>query len=85
MNKIEELENRCRQLEDRVETLEKALVAALARPSERTVVVEKIQPVASWTWFLNGVPQNRGCEYPAVPDGEMFRVHPDKVTWYGGQ
>ena len=55
MNKIEELEQRCEQLEDRVETLEKALVAALARASERTVVVEKIQPVASWTWFLHGM------------------------------
>ena len=55
MNKIEELEERCEQLEDRVEALEKALVAALARASERTVVVEKIQPVASWAWFLNGM------------------------------
>lgn len=55
MNKIEELEQRCAELEDRVSALEEALVAALARPSERTVVVEKIQPVASWTWFLNGM------------------------------
>ena len=82
MNKIEELEERCEQLESRVEALEKALVAALARPSQKTVVVEKIQPVAAWSWFLNGVPQNRGAEWP---DPEMFKVHPDGVTWYGGQ
>ena len=83
MNKIEELENRCRQLEDRVETLEKALVAAVARPSERTVVIEKIEPVEQKVEFwMNGIPQNRGAEWP---DSEMFIVHPDKVTWYGGQ
>ena len=82
MNKIEELEKRYEQLEDRVASLEKALVAALARPSERTVVVEKIQPVASWTWFLNGVPQNRGAEWP---DSETFKMHAGKVMWYGGQ
>lgn len=55
VNKIEELEERCEQLESRVEALEKALVAALARPSQKTVVVEKIQPVAAWSWFLNGM------------------------------
>lgn len=82
MNKIEELEQRCAELEDRVETLEKALVAALARPSERTVVVEKIQPVASWTWFLNGIPQNHGAEWP---NPETFKMHTGKVMWYGGQ
>ena len=39
VNKIEELEQRCAELENRVEALEAALVAALAR-SEKTVVVE---------------------------------------------
>ena len=83
MNKIEELEQRCEQLESRVEALEKALVAALARPSERTVVIEKIQPVEQKVEFwMNGVPQNRGAEWP---DSEMFKVHPGGVTWYGGQ
>jgi len=44
MNKIEELENRCRQLEDRVETLEKALVALVGRPEKTMVIIEKTEP-----------------------------------------
>ena len=40
VNKIEELEQRCEQLEDRVATLEKALGAALARPAERQVMFQ---------------------------------------------
>ena len=55
MNKIEELENRCRQLEDRVSALEKALVAALARPSQKTVVVTEIRPSLPRDWRLDGV------------------------------
>ncbi len=83
MNKIEELENRCRQLENRVSALEKALVAAVARPSERTVVIEKIEPVEQKVEFwMNGIPQNRGAEWP---DPEMFKMHTGKVMWYGGQ
>ena len=38
MNKIEELEKRCEQLEDRVEILEKALVAAMARVNQKADV-----------------------------------------------
>ena len=82
MNKIEELEDRCRQLEDRVEALEKALVAALARPSETVVKIEKIEPVRRSESWLNGVPLYRGAEYP---DSETFKVHPGNVMWYGGQ
>ena len=83
MNKIEELEQRCAELEDRVSALEKALVAALARPSERTVVIEKIEPVEQKVEFwMNGVPQPRGAEWP---DSETFRIHTGKVMWYGGQ
>lgn len=75
MNKIEELEERCAELEDRVEALEKAIVAALARPGGKPPVVwEQI--------WLNGIPQHRGAEWP---DPEMFKVHFGGVTWYGGQ
>ena len=82
MNKIEELEQRCEQLESRVETLEKALVAALARPAPRAVVVEQIRPVQRSEVWLNGVPLYRGAEWP---DSETFKAHPGGVTWYGGQ
>ena len=82
MNKIEELEKRCEQLEDRVEALEKALVAALARPSETVVKIEKIEPVRRSEFWLNGIPQHRGAEWP---DPETFKIHTGKILWYGGQ
>jgi len=83
VNKIEELEQRCAELEDRVAALEKALVAAVARPSERTVVIEKIEPAEQKVEFwMNGIPQHRGAEWP---DPETFKVHAGKVMWYGGQ
>jgi len=40
VHKIEELEQRCAELEDRISALEKDLVAALARPSERPVMFQ---------------------------------------------
>ena len=54
MNKIEELENRCRQLEGRVSALEKALVASMARP-EKTVVITEIRPSRPEQWHFDGV------------------------------
>ena len=54
MNKIEELEQRCAELEDRVSALEKALVAALARP-EKTVVITEIRPRRPEQWLFDGV------------------------------
>ena len=60
MNKIEELEERCRQLESRVEALEKALVAALARAEKATVIqipqmLEFRTTMEPWNWTgLNG-------------------------------
>lgn len=74
MNKIEELEDRCEQLENRVASLEKALVAALARPSRAAEAVEE--------FWLNGIPQHRGAEWP---DPETFKIHTGKILWYGGQ
>ena len=83
MNKIEELEKRYEQLEDRVASLEKALVASMARPSETVVRIEKIEPAEQKVEFwMNGVPQNRGAEWP---DSETFKMHAGKVMWYGGQ
>ena len=55
MNKIEELEDRCRQLENRVEALEKALVAALARPCPPVVRIEKVEPARPEMWVFDGV------------------------------
>ena len=77
MNKIEELEQRCEQLESRVEALEKALVASVARPAPRAVVVERMRFARPSEWM-----ERRPTWWP---DGEMFKVHPDGVTWYGGQ
>jgi len=82
MNKIEELEQRCAELEDRVSALEKALVAALARPAPRAVVIEQARPVQRSEVWLNGVPLHRGAKWP---DSEAFRIHPNGVMWYGGQ
>jgi len=55
VNKIEELEQRCKQLENRMEALEEALVAAVARPSERTVIVTEIKPSLPDQWRFDGV------------------------------
>lgn len=83
MDRIEELEQRCSELEDRVAALEKALVAVAARPAQKVVTIERIEPAERKTEiWMNGVPLHRGAEYP---DSETFKTHTGKVMWYGGQ
>ena len=80
MNKIEELEHRCEQLENRIQALEAAVHRLVCTASPEPRIGEHIRN----DMWLNGIPVHRGCEYPAFPDGEMFKVH-GSVTWYGGQ
>ena len=75
----EPMESRIAELEDRVESLERA-VNALASAPAKTLVIEKTSPVQRQESWLNGIPQHRGCDYL----GETFMVRCAEATFNGG-
>ena len=78
----EELEKRVAELEMRLDTLERAVLRLMARP-EKTVVIEKAMPVQKQEAWLNGIPVNRGCEWPAA--GEAFTARLVESAFNGGK
>lgn len=76
----EPMESRVAELEDRMEALEKALVALAGSPA-KTMVIEKTAPVQRQKVWLNGIPQHRGCEFL----GETFMVRCAEATFKGGK